>query len=241
MKMNSENINKINTVTESGYITAITAIFRHAPQILERGANWSLILLPVTAFIKASLYWNKTKQAGYNDSALKTGLNKLYYGGKVVANIVGVGLAIAGLATIGFGVIIAAGYISVARNLAKAARSAVQGNVQKVGNNLTKALVGGLISGGFTLMTFFPPMALLGATMVFAATGFILLATAPGVMAELTVKPKYELLNFVETASNSSPGGVQSSPMYRPSVASVKDRGQLTASEVPGRGRSYSM
>lgn len=241
MKMNKENINKINTVTESSYITVITAIVRHAPKLLERGANWSLILLPVAAFIKASLYWHKTKQPGYSDSALKTALNKLYYGGKVIANIVGVGLAIAGLATIGFGVIIAAGYIGVARYLGKAVRSGIQGNVQKVGNNLTKALVGGLISGGFTLMTFFPPMALLGATMVFAATAFILLATAPGMMAELTVKPKYESLNLVETSSHSSPGGAQTSSMYRPSLASVNDRGQLSVAQPHQRMRANSL
>lgn len=217
MNISPKKVQQINGLTESTYVGVITAIFRHAPKLIERGGDWSLILVPVAAFINAMLYWNKTQQPGFNDSALKTTLNKLYYGGKVVAAAAGVGLAIAGMLTVGFSVLIVSGYVSVARSLGKAARSAWAGDTRKVANNLGKSLVGGLIAGGFTLMTFFPPLALAGATMVFMGTAAVFVGSAPSLIADVAV-PLKEIAE-PQGAKDSLSSNHVGSRLFRPSVS----------------------
>lgn len=234
MNSSDKKIGQINGLVEVSYVGVITAIFRHLPRLIERGGDWSLILLPLSALVNAKLYWNKTQQADFKDGKLKTGLNGLYHATKVAAAAVGVGFAIAGALTVGFGVLIASGYLSVARNLYKAARSAWEGNVKKVGNNLGKAFVGGLISGGFTLLTFYPGMALVGATMVFMGTASVFLALAPHVIADLTVTPKLPPMR--EMKSDLPTRGVSSSPPLRPSISTEK----VVNQEKTGRPRSLT-
>lgn len=179
----------LNDLIGSSYLLAITVIYQHASKLIERGADWSLIFLPISTFIKAALYWHKTQTPGYNDSKLKTNLNKAYYSCRVLASGAGVGLALAGLVTFGFGVLIVSGFVTVVRSLGKAIRSAREGDKQKVVNNLLKSILGTLISGGFTLMTFYPPWALVGATMAVMATAYIVLSSVPTMLAEAIVSP----------------------------------------------------
>jgi len=239
MQYNKQNIGRINGLTESGFVGAFTAMYRYATKLIEQGGIWSLMLLPVTAAVSAGLYWHKTMQPEFNDSLLKTRLNKLYYGSKVVASAVGVGLAIAGMVTLGFTVLIGAAYVSVARNLGKTIRSAWQGDVRKAGNNLSKSVVGALIAGGFTIMTFFPPIALVGATMVFIATAHAVLSTAPSMVAELAVKPNVTPLKEIQ-ATDEKKTQATTQYMYRPSVVFETNNDLNVASFGEQRSRRNS-
>lgn len=211
MSINRSKISKYNGLAETFFVGGITGLYRHAYHLIEKGGIYSLILMPLMELLKFSMYIARTQEDDFNDSHLKAGLNLVFKGLKVAASGVGAGLAVAGLSTLGFGVMIVSGYASVARNLFKAVRSGIDGNIAKVSSNLHKAAIGGLISGGFTLMTFFPPLAWIGGIMVFIATGHLALSMVPEVIAETVVTPP-------QVAERVSPSPAHVGRMYRPGL-----------------------
>jgi hypothetical protein len=215
MKLDRNKISKYNGLAETFYVGTITGIYRYGIHLIDKGGVYSLLLMPVMELVKFSLYLAKTKEANFDDSPLKKGLNLIFKGLKVVASAVGAGLAVAGISTLGFGVMILSGYASVARNLFKAVRSARDGDVAKVTSNLRKAAVSGLISGGFTLMTFFTPFAWIGGIMVFIATGHLALSMVPGVIAESVVPP-------LQVTEKSDPAADHVKKLYLPSARFTK-------------------
>lgn len=220
--LNRGKILQINGLVESTYLSWVIIAARYAKFMLEQGGAYTLVLLPFFELTRAWLYWSKTKNPQFTDSSLKKWSNYLLNAMKVITSTVGVGFAIAGMLTIGFGIMITMGYISIIRNLAKAARSAWNGETHKVANNLHKSFIGGLISGGFTLMTFIPPLAWIGGILVLVATGHIILSTLPGFIANVPlpdVKPIIPPVKKIDSDADSIFSEKQ--PLLRHSVSST--------------------
>lgn len=182
MPQQNKKAHNIIGLAEGAYLSWVIPAVNYARFMLEAGGNYSLVVLPLFEFIKAALYWRKSRQPGFSDSRLKIVLNHTFNAFKTLAAGAGISLAIAGMIAYGFGILIATGYLNVFRYLGKALRSAADGNRHKLANNLHKATVGAMISSGFTLITFFPPLAWIGGMIVLGAAAHIMLLSATGLI-----------------------------------------------------------
>lgn len=177
MKNTAQKIKKYSGFTDTAYVVAFATVARFAKRLLEMGGMYTLALLIPVELGKAASYWMKSSDPAFKDTSTKKWLNRGYYSLKAAAVTAGVVIAMMGSVLLGFTVIIATGYVASLRSLGKTIRSVIEGDVKKAGNNLAKTIIGGMISVGFTLTAFFPPLVMVGWGLIMIGTGHVLLST----------------------------------------------------------------
>lgn len=177
MPDSAQKLKKNSGLTDTAYVLTFATVARFAKRLLEMGGIYTLALLIPVELGKAAAYWMKSNDPAFKDSPTKKWLNRTYYSSKAAAVTAGIVLALMGSVLLGFTVIIATGYLASLRSLGKTIRSVIDGDVRKAGNNLGKTIIGGMISVGFTLTAFFPPLAMVGWGLIMIGTGYSLLST----------------------------------------------------------------
>jgi uncharacterized membrane protein len=183
-------------LAEGGFIGTFATVDRYLHPLIEQGGLMSILLLPIFEIVRAGLYWARGNDEALKDGMQKIWINRAYYTGKAMVTTIGVVYALCGFLPLGFGLIIAGSYVGTLRHLLKALNYVLEGNVEKSERNIQKVLIGGLITGGFTLLTFFPSLTLLGWSMVLAATSTVVLSGLPRLLASMVKEKPLVLPEF---------------------------------------------
>lgn len=175
--------------------------------IFEHGALYSLVFPMAFEVGRAVSYWMKSSDPSLTDSRTKIGLNRAFYTVRAGAIVAGLTLALLGNFTLGFALLNSMGYVSMFRVLGKMVGYAREGNQKKVESNLGKVMVGGTITVGFSLMTFFPvvvspwvPFAL-----ILSASSYVLFSVAKAEAAPIILKafsPEKGALSYMKINEN---------------------------------------
>lgn len=215
MKETSQMLKATSGVIDSTFITIFATMGRFAKRLIENGGMYSIALIIPLEIARLAAYW-------LNGNADKISLNTAYYLAKTLTAIAGTVLVLTGAITLGFTLIIATGYAVSLRALWKMIRSAKDGHENKVRNNLCKLMIGSLIAGGFTLMTFVPALGIVAWGLVMAGEGFALLSTlsaqTPRLLVQLIAPPEPLTLRADEKTPAASS---QFTPQYTEQQASA--------------------